>query len=205
MTPLPLPHKIIRGYLAADAHAAALAWALASGAGFEPAKLEGGLVDPEVRRASSTRDLGPIAAALREKLLAQTAELTHELRLTPFTIAEIELELVAYGDQACFVRHTDTYTGTASARGDRMLSAVYYFHREPKGFGGGALRLHHFGPETAQGAHVDIEAEQNSLVVFPSWGPHEVLPVRVPSGDFADSRFAVNAWVYRASPLSPRR
>jgi Rps23 Pro-64 3,4-dihydroxylase Tpa1-like proline 4-hydroxylase len=78
-----------------------------------------------------------------------------------------------------------------------MLSAVYYFHRMPKAFSGGCLRLHRIGARPGD-IGMDVTPIDNSLVVFPSWAPHEVLPVRCLSGAFGDSRFAVNCWVYRA-------
>lgn len=44
--------------------------------------------------------------------------------------------------------------------------------------------------------------ETDTLVAFPSWLRHEVLPVRVPSGDWADCRFSINCWLLRANPAS---
>jgi SM-20-related protein len=41
-------------------------------------------------------------------------------------------------------------------------------------------------------SHLDLAPENDSLVIFPSWAPHEVMPVVFPSGGFADSRFSVN-------------
>jgi Rps23 Pro-64 3,4-dihydroxylase Tpa1-like proline 4-hydroxylase len=39
---------------------------------------------------------------------------------------------------------------------------------------------------------------------FPSWAPHEVMPISCPSKRFTDSRFAINYWVYRArTPAAP--
>jgi hypothetical protein len=39
---------------------------------------------------------------------------------------------------------------------------------------------------------VDITLEAYSLVVFPSWPRHEVLPLNVPSGAWADGRFSTD-------------
>ena len=86
----------------------------------------------------------------------------------------------------------------ASGTQDRLLSGVYYFHREPKAFSGGALRFHRFGGGETQDDWIDVEPEQDSLVVFPTWARHEVLRVSCPSREFADSRFAVNVWLCRA-------
>ena len=192
-----LPFLREEQFLAPADHAALLAWTLANEARFEPAALSGNIVDPKVRHASSLRDLGPLGPVLRARIAAEVPGWIKSLRVTGFDIHDIELELAAHNDGAHFVLHADTYTRDKVARGDRMLSAVYYFHREPKRFDGGMLRLHRLGAKPGDPG-VDIAPEQNSLLVFPSWGPHEVLPVSCPSHEFADSRFAVNCWVYRA-------
>jgi Rps23 Pro-64 3,4-dihydroxylase Tpa1-like proline 4-hydroxylase len=59
------------------------------------------------------------------------------------------------------------------------------------------LRIYAFADEKETGAFVDIEPTNDTLVFFPSWFPHEVLPVACPSGRFEDSRFAINCWVRR--------
>lgn len=197
MTAPILPHLRIADFLNAQSHAALLDWALANEARFVPAQLAGGLVKPEARRALVLRDLGPVAEMLENRLREEAHRWTAALRSTPFEASEVELELAAHNDGAHFTLHSDTYARHEVARGDRMLSAVYYFHREPKGFTGGALRLHRLGAAPGD-AGEDVAPDDNSLVVFPSWGPHEVMPIRCASGDFADSRFAVNCWIYRA-------
>jgi len=107
------------------------------------------------------------------------------------------LELVAQGDGGFFAKHGDTYRSDPRARGDRMISAVFYFHRAPKAFSGGQLRLHGLSASTGEVAR-DIEPLQGRLVVFPSWWPHEVLRVSCESGAFEDSRFSLNCWIHRA-------
>jgi len=193
------PHRVFRDFLPEETHAALLVWALANEHRFMPSPLAGGIIDPATRRALSLRDLGPAGAELRSHVAGRVASWIEDLRVTAFEPSEIELEMVAYGDGAHFVRHIDTYRTRLAARGDRMLSAVYYFHTEPRRFTGGALRLHRIVPGGSDG--IDIVPARNTLVVFPSWGPHEVLPVRCASGHFADSRFAVNCWIYR--PRAP--
>jgi Rps23 Pro-64 3,4-dihydroxylase Tpa1-like proline 4-hydroxylase len=176
-----------------------LRFALANETRFAPALLADGRVEPAVRAALSLRDLGPLEATFRNRLGARAADLTRALRVSPFEVSHIELELVAHNDGAHFARHEDTYSGRAFSRlGERMLSSVYYLHREPKRFSGGALRLHRFGAADDDES-CDIAPEQGRLVTFPSWAPHEVRPVAVPTGAFADSRFAVNGWLYRRS------
>jgi Rps23 Pro-64 3,4-dihydroxylase Tpa1-like proline 4-hydroxylase len=125
--------------------------------------------------------------------------LSAEIGTPPFELESIELELVAHGDGAFFGRHIDTFTrAAANIDQQRILSAVYYFHARPKGFSGGALRLFALSAVAGKDAEfLDIEPEHDTLVVFPSWVPHEVCKVSCPSGSFADSRFAVNCWFCR--------
>lgn len=199
MKPLLPPYSIDTGLLDVAERTRLLEWAFENERRFIPASLAGGKVDPTIRLAFSLRDLGPLDAPLRDRIGLRVAGLVQALRVTPFDVSEIELELVAHNDGAHFARHEDIYAGAAhSPRGERMLSAVYYFHREPKRFSGGALRLHAFGagPEATG---LDIQPDQGRLVTFPAWAPHEVRPVAVPTRDFADSRFAVNCWIYRRS------
>ena len=104
---------------------------------------------------------------------------------------EIQVSMVAYGDGGFYVRHIDTSTGTLASGPPREVTFVGYFFREPRRFTGGALRLFDFRGRD----HVDIEPSCGLVTAFPSWLPHEVLPVSCPDGEFADGRFAVNVWV----------
>ncbi len=196
---LAVPSLVFERFLGAATRDALWHWTLQNEARFAPASLAGGRVDPDVRLASSLRDLGPLDRVFREQVIAAVPHWIAALRVTPFAIHDVELELVAHNDGAHFCLHSDTYTHDMKARGDRMLSAVYYFHQMPRAFTGGALRLHRVGAVPGD-AGQDIAPDDDRLVVFPSWGPHEVMPVVCPSRAFADSRFAVNCWVYRVRP-----
>ncbi len=193
-----MPYRVLHDFLPAEQHRELLDWTLANADRFRAAPLAGGVVDPALRRASVLRDLGPMGPVIEARIASLVPEWIADLRVTPFEVSEIELELAAHNDGAHFALHADTYATGIKARGDRMLSGVYYFHAVPRGFDGGMLRLHRIGGRAGDTTGADIAPTQNSLVVFPSWGPHEVLRVRCPSGAFADSRFAVNCWVYRA-------
>ena len=156
-------------------------------------------IDAGVRISSLWRDFQPFKAQLKETLRPLAPELTAELRLSAFATARIEMELAAHNDGAFFRRHIDTQPGVGETSvGDlRVLSGVYYFHAEPKAFSGGALRLHAPGTR-GEGEFIDVEPAHNTLVFFPAWMPHEVLPVSCPSKRFADSRFAINCWFRKA-------
>jgi Rps23 Pro-64 3,4-dihydroxylase Tpa1-like proline 4-hydroxylase len=113
----------------------------------------------------------------------------------PFIPRNLEVEFVAHGDGAFFERHIDTRLDQ-KAEG-RLISAVYYFHALPKAFSGGVLRIHSLAASGQPGTFVDITPDYDTLVFFPSFFPHEVLPVRCASGKFLDSRFAINFWIHK--------
>jgi SM-20-related protein len=192
-----LPFLRIGAALTDKLHDAILGWTLANQSRFAPSRLAGDQVDPRARQSLSLRDLGTAQSDLEAHILAVVPDWIKTLRITPFDVSCLELEIVAYNDGGHFTLHSDTYTRDQNARGDRMLSAVYYYHARPKGFEGGHLRLHRLGASPGD-AGIDIAPEDNSLVVLPSWAPHEVMPVTCASGRFADSRFAINCWIYRS-------
>ena len=193
------PHRVLEGFLSTAEAAGLLAHAAAREAAFTPTRVGAKnhrSVAPGIRVSTSTRDLGEFQPLLRRRLRGIAAEITAALRLSAFETSQVELELVAHGDGAFYRRHVDTVIATDRAH-IRVLSGVYYFHRQPKGFSGGALRLYAIGDNDR---FVDIEPSHNSLLLFPSWAPHEVRPVSCPSGQFMDSRFAINCWLYARHP-----
>ena len=206
------PYLVQRDFLSGVEQAALLAWALGNEGRFAPAGIggAGGVgVNAAVRRSVSLRDLGPTAVVLKARLKDRAAAFVESLQTAPFAVSYVELELVAHNDGAFYGRHRDVSTGDVAGQSHRVLSGVYYFNREPRGFSGGCLRLHAIRPldtdvageggEPDPGA-MDVAPEQNTLVVFPAWAPHEVMPVSCPSGAFADSRFAVNCWLHLRRP-----
>jgi SM-20-related protein len=182
-----------------------LDWVITHRERFKPSRLAGGIVDPVKRISENTREIDEIKPLLTRRLSAAFPLIVEKTGTKPFDFEELELEIAAHGDGAHFTVHRDIPVGAGSkplggdskAGLDRIVSAVYYFHREPKGFSGGALRLHRFGSDGAPGDYLDVEPEQNSLLAFPSWATHEVLTVRCPSDAFEDYRYAVNCWFCR--------
>jgi len=197
--PMP-PFFVYRDFLPPAPLAGLLAWTLSNEEAFAPSLVLGGVHDP-ARRASRSLALAesPVNEALRDRIRVLLPDMFARTGVKPFKLSKGELQLVAYNDGDSFRPHRDTLVGEHRiAMGDRVLSGVYYFHAEPKGFSGGALRLHRFGaPGDREGDFADVAPEQNSFLVFPSWATHEVRPVHCPSRRFADSRFAINCWLYR--------
>ena len=193
------PHAVRRDVLTRGEHEALLAWALANEAALQPAMVSGFRADPSVRNARHFVADAPWKPVIAARVGALMPGLIEELGMLPFAIHNYEIELVAYPDGGFIDVHVDTATRATRHKYDRVLSAVYYFHREPKGYTGGELRLLPAGrPPADAPQHLDIAPVQNGVVAFPSWAPHQVLRVGSPSGDYADSRFAVNCWALKA-------
>lgn len=193
----PPPHGIMRGWLGPAAVEDLLAYALANRERFAPSALGQGAatgLDPAIRQSEKLSDLGPFAATITGRVREALPGMIAALGMTAFTHPRFETELVAHNDGAFYRRHKDTSRAAPSAESRRVISAVYYFHRRPKAFTGGALRLY----ALAGGSFADVEPENDALVFFPSFYPHEVMPVSCPSRRFEDSRFAVNCWVHQA-------
>jgi Rps23 Pro-64 3,4-dihydroxylase Tpa1-like proline 4-hydroxylase len=81
------------------------------------------------------------------------------------------------------------------------MTFVYFFHREPRQFEGGELRLHDSRRKTERSFGTDgyqaIVPQQNQIVFFPCAVRHEITAVECPSRAFADSRFTLNGWLHK--------
>lgn len=189
------PHRILAAWLGKAGSARLLAYALAAEAQFMPTRLahEGtGRLEAHTRQSSVLKNLGAFAAPLRRKALALQAEFETDFEMTHTPPNSTQMEVVAHGDGAFYRPHTDTFTGDQyTPGGRRRLSMVYYFHREPRRFTGGRLRLFDLGG----GQTIYVEPTHDSLLVFPSTARHEVERVCCPNGAFGDGRFAVNIWL----------
>ena len=194
------PHRILPDAFDAAFASRLLSYAIDNEQRFEVSRIKRsgeGIINPAARISRLLRDLGALKQDIRARLLDLAPVLMKQLGMTAFTVARAEVELVAHGDGAFYRPHVDTALDERNDDTVRLLSAVYYFHVEPRRYSGGALRLHAMGTDGTSGQYVDIEPQHNSLVYFPSWALHEVLPVRCPSRSFADSRFAINCWLLR--------
>lgn len=135
--------------------------------------------EPAEQIAARVRDASPRVAAL--------------LGVHLDAVADLERQLTVYGDGGFYKVHTDSRGPDAERR---ALSFVHYFAaRLPRAWEGGELWI---VDPTAPGAPPAVVVPDDGVtVVFPSELEHEVRPVRVPSGAFADGRFTVNGWVWR--------
>lgn len=196
----PPPHRCIDGFLGPALVERLLDLAARRQGDFKPTKVgnsEKGTVNLAIRSSRILRNFDDLRAGLEDRFAAILDPVIQDLHLTPIHLSRLELELVAHGDGAFYSEHIDTFTDKPDAISNRVLSGVYYFHRDPKGFSGGELRLHAIA-EAADGIRrfTDIQPLSDRFVLFPSWVPHEVRAVSCPSGAFLDSRFAINCWYH---------
>jgi len=194
------PYIEQQGFLEEDLVTQIITHVAASESEFVPTGIsfESHNVNPSVRSSACLPGIRNLRKLLKAKILAIVPSLITALRVTPFEPSGVEIELVAHGDGGFYKPHIDTFTGKdEKISKQRLLSAVYYFHTEPKAYSGGELRLHAFGSADKENAFVDIKPTRNTLIAFPSWASHEVRPVKCSSKRFMDSRFSINMWVKR--------
>lgn len=106
-----------------------------------------------------------------------------------FEAPSIACAALAYNDGSFFIAHRDNVQTNYASR----LSFNLYLHRRPKAFDGGEL-LVYSRTRRPRVAH-RTSPGHNRIVFFPSDTLHEVLPVRCPSQDFSDCRFAITGWI----------
>jgi Rps23 Pro-64 3,4-dihydroxylase Tpa1-like proline 4-hydroxylase len=153
-----------------------------------------GEVDLTTRRSWKTTHLGSLEDEIQARVRLLLPKIWAQLGTDPIEACKFEIEMVAHCDGAFFREHQDWNRGRLSGR---LISIVYYFYRLPKSFSGGALRIYPIAGSKKSATFVEIEPINDSLVFFPSWFPHEVLPVSCPARRFEDSRFSINCWVCR--------
>jgi Rps23 Pro-64 3,4-dihydroxylase Tpa1-like proline 4-hydroxylase len=155
------------------------------------------------RRSRVVDRPGDLADGLVTFVRERLPELCAGLDVVPFPVGRIEAQLTVHSEGDYFHVHTDN--GDDETR-TRVLSYVYYFHRQPKRFTGGELVLFDTWRDQARstevGPPVVIEPVDDSLVVFSSSCLHEVRAVQMLSDDPEDGRFTVNGWVRRSDEVS---
>ena len=195
-----LPVAIIDDFLGAQQAGALLDFALAHESAFVPSAISAkgeSVVNPATRHSLSfSGDLDAAIAPLAAAIIEACPRLKAQTGCSDFGGDLSDLGLVAHCDGHLFKRHVDTTTGLNRmlTPADRVLSLVYYLHREPKAFAGGDLVMHALIGAQRQ----VITPRHDRLVAFPSMAPHEVEPISLPSNNFADARFSVVCWLGRA-------
>ncbi len=154
------------------------------------------VVNEKLRRAKTLDSLGEFEAIFVERIREHLQPALEKLGHKGFPLGHIEIQITASSDGDYFRLHPDS-----DANSTREMSFVYFFHREPRHFSGGELRIYEtrlIGDQLVPSdkSHI-LSPRQDTIVFFPSRNEHEILPVRVPSRTFSDSRFTVNGWIHR--------
>lgn len=156
------------------------------------------LLDYGMRRSRVLFELGPYQKLFSERLYAFLPNMLTRLGHPGFPISHIEIQLSGTGNEEYFRSHTDNGSSEVASR---EITFVYFFHREPRRFSGGELRIYdtheNNGRIAAFGPYRLIYPLQNQIAFFPSRCLHEILPVGLPSDSFGDRRFTVNGWLHR--------
>jgi Rps23 Pro-64 3,4-dihydroxylase Tpa1-like proline 4-hydroxylase len=132
------------------------------------------------------------------RIKAVLPQVLEKLGMEEFSIARVEAQVTASNDGDFFHFHSDNGSNPVASR---HLTFVYFFHREPRQFEGGELRIHDArleeGSYVSEGSYQTIVPQQNQIVFFPCELMHEITPVNCASQLFADSRFTLNGWLRR--------
>jgi SM-20-related protein len=197
------PVMIIDDFLGGAEAERLLRYAIANESGFQTSKValwSEGIVDKSRRVSRVSADVDAVMPSIEPAIRKAVDAAIPKLGLVNVDSYRLEPELAWSGDGGFFQMHTDTLRYRTS---HRVMTTVYYFHRQPKAFTGGQLHLYGLGGQADSDACHEIEPRFDRMVFFPSWFPHEVLPVRCNTGAFANGRFAITCWVHKTQERSP--
>lgn len=196
------PFSVVENFLSEAEAERAMAHALAHVSGFQDSTISNQYVqgastpDTRLRRSRILNDVGAVVPMIGQRLHATMPRLWSELKMQPMNFTQMECQLSVHGDGDFFNTHTDNALPDIA---HRVISYVYYFHKEPKRFSGGHLRI--YKSVIDNGVHgvgdlvADIDPPRNGLIIFPSYIQHEVTPVQCASNDLADQRLTLNGWL----------
>ncbi len=184
----------IPGFLSKDDNSHVTDYAIRRQRDFVESKLD--MSAPNYRRSKILPTFRDIGMVLEQRLSEILPEALGYLGLAAPERPAFETQLTTHNDGGYLKIHNDNGSPLTSSR---VLSYVYYFHREPPAFRGGQIRIYDSQVVSnfwvAADTFVDLQPENNMMLLFPSRLLHEVLPISCPSRRFADGRFTLNGWV----------
>lgn len=157
-----------------------------------------GIVDYEQRRSRVLMELDKHDRVIVDSINACLPRVLARLGYEAFAVSDVEAQITASNDGDYFRRHSDN---TQEDNSSREITFVYFFHREPKKFQGGELRIYDsIRGDTGRVStenYRSLAPQQNQIVFFASSLMHEITPVKCASQTFGDSRFTLNGWLHR--------
>ena len=190
----PSSYVQLHNFLSGAEHAKLLQYVDKRESGFVPTQTSTG--EENYRKSWILYDFPEFSRLVQSHIREQLPQVLDQLNLPQFSPSEIEVQLTAHNDGNYYKIHNDNGSPDTATR---LLTYVYYFYREPKPFDGGELLI--YDSQVENGFYVQADSYQtvdpinNSVVFFLSRYLHEVLPIRCPSQQFADSRFTINGWI----------
>ncbi len=154
---------------------------------------DSGMVDYTHRRSRVLMNAGKHERVILERIRGVLPSVLGRLGMGEFPVTGAEVQITASNDGDFFGEHRDNSEDMIASR---QLTFVYFFHREPRQFDGGELRLHDSREGSSTGSYHAIAPQQNQIVFFPCSLLHEITPVECRSQAFADSRFTLNGWLH---------
>ena len=176
---IPSPFVLTHDALPGDVHAALVAHAINQNVGTV-------LSQTKLRELA----LGPVEKAVAERLRSHIAEGGAILGLAEPVEVELNLRLLAVGDTQALALDKSPVD---------VAYLVYHFHKQPKKFTGGGIRVFdsQAGNATSPTRFRDVEIGDNDLLIFPAHLVSAGLPVRCPEGAFEDSLFVIHGVLRR--------
>ncbi len=168
---------------------------------FQPTAVSTSDVDYRRSHVLHQQHFSHFSDLITKRIQEEMPQILAALNMSAFPLGEIEAQLTSHNDGHYYRIHNDNGSPDTATR---ELTYVYYFHRQPKGFSGGELRIYDIVIrnnmyQAAETSHL-VEPHHNSIVFFPSYHLHEVLPIHCPSQQFQDGRFTINGWIRRQPP-----
>ncbi len=199
---VPSRYAVVENFLTSAQAQDIYAYALKRQADFQPTTNSAN--DPSYRQSWFIYDFPEYSRLLIERVRSMMPYILTYLGIPTFEVDSVEAQLTAHNDGNYYKVHNDSGSPDSATR---VLTYVYYFHREPKQYSGGELVIYDSKVENGYYVAADtfhaIAPTHNSIVFFPSYYMHEVKPVVCPSRAFADSRFTINGWVRHVAGKRP--
>ena len=156
-------------------------------------------MDPEVRITleADTRTMQEARPRIVPKIRSVLPDVLARLGMPGLDRYRIEMDMRVYLGGGFYQAHVDSRSMDHCSR---VLSFVYFVHREPRRFSGGDLLLYDTDVDTSAwtcAAFSRIVPLRNSIVFFPSACWHQVCLVQCETDDFGDGRWALNGHVWR--------
>ena len=136
-----------------------------------------GVIDYDHRRSRVLMDLGKHEQVILERIRGVLPRVLDQLGIEEFPVTHVEAQITASNDGDFFGAHSDDAQETIASR---RITFVYFFHREPRQFEGGELRLHDSrASEGAACQHGQLPDDRAAAE------PDRVFPVLAVARDYA--------------------